>query len=511
MTNYREILRLKSLGFNHSQIARSMSISRQTAITAVQQAEALDMSFHNVADLSDRELAELLYPPAEGKVKYTMPDCEWIHREMAKSGVTLQLLWGEYYERCREANELPYQVSQFKKHYQDYVLKTKATMHIHRTPGETMEVDWAGDAAAIIDDLSGEIIKAYIFVAVLPYSGYAYVEAFLSMNQEAWITAHVNAYSFFGGATRILTPDNLKTGITKNTRDELAINKSYQEMAEHYQTAIIPTRIKAPRDKAAVENAVGIVSSQILAALRNERFFSLRELNSVIKERLNVLNHKEFQKKEGSRASAFADERAFLIPLPASPYELASWKKATVQYNYHVSVDGHYYSVPYEYIKHVVDVRYTRNVVEVFFQGVRICSHARRYGLPGQYSTQTDHMPEKHQQHAQWNGERFRNWAASVGPGTAAVISTVLAGYKLEQQGYRSCMAILNLEKQYTKERLEAACAKVLSLTPRPTLKAIQTILKSGRDKDTIHTASTTATTSHGFTRGADYYRRGSK
>jgi transposase len=511
MTNYREILRLKSLGLNHTQIAGSMEISRQTAVTVLQRAAELGLSWQTTTDLSDRELAMLLYPPGSGKPAYKMPDYEYVHREMAKSGVTLQLLWFEYCDKCREADEIPYQLTQFKKYYRDFVVKTKATMHINRKPGETMEVDWAGQTAEIVDTDTGAAIDAYIFVAALPYSGYAYVEAFLSRNQEAWITAHVNAYSHFGGVTRILVPDNLKTGVVKNTRMETVLNKTYQEMAEHYGTAIIPTRVKAPKDKPTVEGSVGNISTFILAAIRNQRFLSLRELNALIKEKLQAFNHKLFQKKEGSRASLFSEEKAFLLPLPKSAFELATWKIATVQYNYHISVDGQFYSVPYEYIKQKVDVRLTRNVIEVFFGGTRICSHVRLYGRTGQYSTLETHMPPNHQQYTQWNGERFRKWATKIGPNTAAVVESVLSGHKVEQQGYRTCMALLKLSDQYTPQRLETACMRALSYTPRPNFKSIQAILKSGQDKLSEKTATPSNPSEFGFTRGADYYGRGSK
>ena len=511
MTNYREILRLKSLGLNHSQIAGSMEISRQTAVTVLQRAAELELNWQTTTDLSDRELAMLLYPPGSGKPTYKMPDYEYVHREMAKNGVTLQLLWFEYCDKCREADEISYQLTQFKKYYRDFVVKTKATMHINRKPGETMEVDWAGQTAHIIDTDTGTAIDAYIFVAALPYSGYAYVEAFLNRNQEAWIAAHVNAYSYFGGVTRILVPDNLKTGVVKNTRIETILNKTYQEMAEHYGTAIIPARPKTPRDKSTVEGSVGNISTFILAALRNQQFLSLMELNAVIKEKLYAFNHKPFQKKEGTRASLFGEEKIFLLPLPKNAFELATWKIATVQYNYHVGMDGQFYSVPYEYIKHKVDVRLTRNVVEVFFEGNRICSHIRLYGLNGQYSTLEIHMPPNHQQYTQWNSERFRKWAAKIGTNTSAVVEAILTGYKVEQQGYRACMALLKLSDQYTPQRLEAACVKALSYTPRPNFKSIQTILKSGQDRISEKTATPSKPSEFGFTRGADYYGRGNK
>jgi transposase len=256
------------------------------------------------------------------------------------------------------------------------------------------------------------------------------------MGQESWITAHVNAYNFYGRVTRILVSDNLKTGVIKHTKKELVLNRSYQEMAEHYGTAIIPTRVRTPKDKATVEGAVGVVSTFILAAIRNQKFFTLRELNDVVRERLHALNHKPFQKKTGSRASLFAEERAFLLPLPKRAFEMAAWKSAKVSFNYHIEVDGRFYSVPFEYIKRCVDVRLTRSTVEVFYEGTRICSHMRLYDTKERYSTQEAHMPPNHQQYVQWNGERFRNWAAKIGVKTIAVVESILMGYKVEQQGY---------------------------------------------------------------------------
>jgi transposase len=513
MTDYREVLRLRSLGFNNSQIATSMGLSRPTVIGIVQRSMSQGLDWQTAEGLSDRELSERLFPPEAEKSGYKMPDYDWVHREMAKPGVTLQLLWFEYSDRCRETGEIPYQLTQFKKYYRDHVVKSKATMHIHRKPGEIMEVDWAGQTAELVDSDTGEIIPAYVFVTVLPYSGYSYVEAFLSQDQEAWIAAHVNAYNFFGGVTRILVPDNLKTGVVKNTRTEIVLNKAYQEMAEHYGTAVIPARVRAPKDKATVEGTVGILSTWILAAIRGQRFFTLREMNEVMREKLRVFNHKPFQKKDGSRASLFAEERLYFLPLPAKAFELSSWKIATVQYNYHVSVDCQHYSVPFEYIKRKVDVRLTRNTVEVFFEGSRICSHVRLYGRQGQYSTAEAHMPPNHQQYTRWNGERFRNWAAKIGPSTAAVTETILTGYKVEQQGYRACMALLKLSDQYSAERLEGACAKALFYTPRPSYKSIQTILKSGQDAlvKERNEAPSPNPSEFGFTRGADYYGRRDK
>ena len=401
MTNYKEILRLHSLGINNTRIAESCGCARSTVISTLQRADTLGINWSNIQGLSEQDVSKKLYPRTTEGRQYRMPDYEQIHKEMQKSGVTLSLLWVEYCEQCRAAGELPYQSTQFNKYYADYVHKTKATMHLNRKPGETMQVDWAGDTMGIVDTDTGELIPAYLFVSVLPYSGYAYAEAFLDEKQEAWINAHVNAYRFYSGVTRILVPDNLKTGVIKNTKNETVLNRSYREMAEHYGTAVIPARPRTPKDKAFVEGSVGVVSTWIIAALRNRQFFSLAELNEAVSERLYEFNHKPFQKKEGSRAAAFEEEKPFLLPLPAVPFELAMWKVATVQYSYHISVDKQNYSVPYEYIKQKVDVRLTSHTVEVFFEGNRIASHPRLYGRPNQYSTLEMHMPPDHQKYLQ--------------------------------------------------------------------------------------------------------------
>jgi transposase len=462
--------------------------------------------------MTTKEVSEVLFPTGETQPIFKMPDYEYVHREMQKSGATLNLLWLEYCDQCREAGEMPYKSTQFNKYYSDFLLKTKATMHLSHKPGEVMQVDWCGQTAFLIDTDTGELIKAYVFVAVLPYSSCAYVEAFLNRDQESWICAHTNAYRYFGGATRILTPDNLKTGVTKNSKDETVINRIYQEMAEHYGTAVLPARPFSPKDKGAVENTVGIVSTFILAALRNQQFFTLPELNQAIWGKLDEFNLKPFQKKTGSRASALEEEKPFLLPLPTHPFEMASWKVATVQFNYHISVESQNYSCPYEYIKQKVNVRLTKNAVEIFYDSNRIASHFRLYGRPNQYSTNEGHMPPDHQQYIQWNRKRFLSWAEKIGPHTMTVIQWFLQQYSVEQQGYKACMALLKLSDKHTPGRVEAACKRVLSFTPQPSLKSIQSVLRSGQDKllqDDGSAPSLPDASAFGFTRGADYYGSG--
>jgi transposase len=410
MTNYREILRLSSLGIYKLDIAKSCGCSRNTVADIVKRAGEQGLDWPAARVLNNEQIAQRLFPRSQESAAYKMPDYEYVHREMGKTGVTLSLLWAEYCEQCRASGDIPYKTTQFNKYYAEYVQKTKATMHINRKPGEIMEVDWAGQTAVLKGEVAGKTVKAYLFVAVLPYSGYTYAEASLSMNEEAWINAHVNAYAFFGGVTRILVPDNLKTGVTKHTRGEIIVNKAYQELAEHYGTAVIPTRVRSPKDKATVEGNVGIASTWVIAALRNGQFFTLIELNAAIHEKLKELNDKPFQKKEGSRSIVFEEERRFLLPLPCHPFELAAWKVATVQFNYHVSVEGQNYSVPYEYIKQKVNVRLTSRLVEVFYGETRIASHI---GSPWRTSGSTaeednasleTHMPQKHREYLEWNG-----------------------------------------------------------------------------------------------------------
>lgn len=512
MTKYREILRLASLGINQTGIASSCRCARKTVRNVLNRAKELDIAWPLKADTTDADLEKLLFPDKYvPSVKRRHPDYEYIDKEMMRNGVTLKLLWNEYCEECRQANEIPLMYSQFCFHYQKHREKKRATMHIPRKPGEQIEVDWAGDKAKVIDPATGEIIPCYLFIGVLNYSLYAYAEAFFSMDMESWITAHVHMYEYFGGSTRMLIPDNLRTGVDHSDWYTPKINKTYHEMAEHYDTAVIPARVRAPKDKPSAEGTVGIISTWITAAIRNEKFFSLAELNREIHRRLKNFNQAPFQKKEGSRYSVFlSDEKPFLTPLPPAPYELSQWKQATVQFNYHISVDKMQYSVPYEYIRQKVDVRLTRSVVEVFYHNQRICSHKRLYGRPGQYSTMEIHMPEDHQKYLKWDGNRFISWAEKIGTSTSITVRSILSSYKVEQQGYKACMGLLKLADKYSVERLEAACNKALSYTPHPSYKSVKNILATGQDK--ISTSTEVPATpqsennAYGYTRGAEYY-----
>ena len=510
MTKYREILRLHNQGISNRNIAEVLKCSRNTIKRTLESAIEKRIVWPLPDNLSDKVLEQELFGKRTVTQKWKLPNYEYIHQEMAHSGVTLSLLWNEYCEDCRMEGTRPLMYSQFCYHYQKYTTKNKATLHIHHKPGDRIEVDWAGDTASIQNNISGKPMPVYVFVAVMSCSGYTYAEGFLSQNLESWIMAHVHAFQFFGGATRILTPDNLKTGVQKADWYSPVINKTYNEMAEYYGTVVIPTGVRNPKGKALVERTVGILSTWIIAALRNCQFFSLLDLNETIKQKLDEFNKKPFQKKPGCRESAFVEEQPFLIPLPDKPFEMSTWKTATVQINYHISVDKMNYSVPYEYIKYKVDVRITRSMVEVFYQNTRIASHRRLYGHPGQYNTVVEHMPEKHQQYTQWNAERFIRWASDIGSSTLQVVKSIIASRKIEEQSYKSCIALLKLADTYSVARLEDACKKALSYVAAPGFRNIKTILKNGSDKhkDNRQTLNleTQTSTDFAFTRGAAYY-----
>ena len=513
MTKYREILRLSSLGISQQNIANSCNVSKKTVNRVLKRAKELNVSWPLDANDTDAVLAEKFFPSVKTVASNKrMPDFVYIRKELLRNGVSKKLLWTEYMEDCRANGEEPLMYSQFCYHIQQDEQNRRATMHITRKPGEQVEVDWAGDTATIIDPDTGEIIKAYIFVGVMTYSQYAYVEAFLDTKQKSWIYAHVHMYEFFGGVAKILVPDNCKTAVIHNGGWKTQqINETYQEMAEHYGTAIIPARVRSPKDKPNAEGTVGNISTWITAALRDEQFFSLAELNRAIRNKLELFNQRLFQKKEGSRLSLFlGEELPLLAPLPATRFELADWKTATVQFNYHISVDGMLYSVPFEFIKKKVDVRVTDYTIEIFYNHNRIASHRRLRGRTGQYSTITEHMPEDHQKYLEWNGDRFRKWAERIGINTYTVVNAILTSKGVEQQTYRSCMGLLKLAEKHSDVTLEAACEKALTYTASPSYKSIKNILVTQSSKLISETKADIETThkTRGITRGAEYYRR---
>jgi len=503
MIRYREILRLRASGVSVRNIAYSCECSKSTVQSTIKKARSRGLAWPLPEELDDKEIYRILFPKEEKTTEKVEPNFEQVNAELSRKGVTLTLCWNEYVDRCIAEGKIPYQYSAFCRRYHSWARAKGVVMHIERRPAEQMMVDWAGTTMAVCDRNSGEIHKVYVFVACLAYSSYLYAEGFFKMDQEAWNSAHIHAFEYFSGTTPILTPDNLKTGIVRNRLDELVVNESYRRLAEYYGCAVVPTRIRKPRDKAAVESGVGVVTRQAIASLRNHTFFSLEDLNAALKEKVKEICARPFQKREGSRESIFfGQEKDTLVPLPLRRFETYTVKCQTVPYNYHISVESVFYSVPFQYVKQEVEIRVSKTTVSVYVQGERVASHKRSYSHKGSYVTNPEHMPETHRDYAEWTGDRFRRWAGEKGEGVKDVIDCVLSAKPIEQQAYRSCHAIIALAKKHGDRALNEACIRSLAISRTPSYKTVKTILARMTE-----TANTKADESeHAYLRGAEYF-----
>ena len=459
MRHIHEILRLKYQNqLSLRDIARSCHLAASTVGDYLQRAAAASLSWPLPEGLSEEALHEQLFGPAvapEPSPEQPVPDWTLIHQELHRKGVTLQLLWQEY----RQSYPHGYSYSRFCELYQAWAGTLEPVLRQVHLPGEKMFVDWAGQTVPLYQ-ADGTVSQAQVFVAVLGASNKTFAEAFANQQLAAWIAAHGHAYAFFQGVARVTVPDNPKTAVIKACRYEPLVHRTYLEMAAHYGSVIIPARPKKPRDKAHVETGVQIAERQILAALRDQRFFSLGELNEAIRPLLAQLNDKPFQKLEGSRNSWFeAHEQAHLLPLPAQPFELAQWSTAKVNIDYHVAVDNHFYSVPYTLVHQQLEVRLTDHTVELFKQGQRIAAHPRS-NQSGLFTTLEEHRPKSHQKYLQWTPGRMIDWARTMGPECAQVVEKILHDKPHPEMGFRSCLGIIRLGKAVGQERLEAACRR---------------------------------------------------
>lgn len=510
MINYREILRLHSLGYSQRRIESSVRSSHQTVKSVLEKAKAQGISWPLEDDVTNAMLDELLSGKEQkSDSPYTEPDFAYIHKELSKKGVTLTLLWQEYCDKCRANGQQPYMSTQFGDKYRRWARVTKATMRITHKPGDAMQVDWAGETIPYYDAATGEEYKAYLFVAALPCSCYIYVEACGDMKQENWLLCHVHAYEYFGGVARLLIPDNLKTGVIANTRYETRLNESYRELAEYYGAAIVPARVRKPQDKSIVEKSVGFSTTWITAAMRERKFFSLAEVKEAVAERLEIINTTPFQKRPGNRREAyFSEEKEFMLPLPSVPYEPAVWKQATVRNDYLISDGQNKYSVPYDLIGEQVQLRLTKNTVEIFFKGERVASHQRLTAFQTQPVVKPEHMPEKHRRFLRYNADDFRLWAKSIGDSAERVVEYFLKSGSSQEQGYKSCVALMKYAENYGKERLERACEGMLEISTVPSIRTIAIFLKNGKEPER-KTTSPTDGEKYGITRGAAYFKKG--
>ena len=509
MRKITEVLRLKfEAKFSHERIAGVTGVSKGAVTKYVRRALQKGVGWPLAADVDESRLEALLFGKVASSERYARPDFAYLHQELKRKGVTLQLLWEDY---AAAHGENAYRYSQFCLRYRRYRESLARSMRqVHRA-GEKLFIDYSGDTACVIDVASGEIRSAQIFVAVLGASKYAYAEATWTQTLPDWIASNIRTLEFINGAPALLIPDNLKSAIKQACRYEPEATSTYEDFARHYGTAILPARPYRPKDKSSVEMSVLVVQRWILARLRNRQFFSLVELNRAIAELLGDLNRRPFKKLPGCRAAAFESiDRPALKPLPATRYEYAEWVKAKVGIDYHVEVVRHYYSVPHALVGQHVMARFTDTTVECFFKGGRVAAHVRSYAL-GKHTTLTAHMPRAHQKHMKWTPGRLLNWGQKIGPGTRAVVQWQLQNRPHPEQGYRACLGLLSLSKTYGDERLEGACRRALTIGS-PTGKRIKMILIAKLDQHpdlfpAADTAAPTAQRSHANVRGATYFR----
>ena len=481
MRKIREVLRLRlEAGLS----IRQISASTKTSVGAIQKllarADALNLNWPLPEDLDDGRLAALFYPGADPttSTRYQVPDWATVHQELKRKGMTKQLLWEEYTaqypNRC-------YSYSQYCDRYRQWLKQQKHSMRQTHKAGEKCFVDYCGPTVPIINPQTREVRTAQVFVAVLGASNYTYAEATWSQSLRDWLSSHVRTFEFFGGIPEMVVPDNLRSGVSKACRYDPELNPSYQQLAEHYQVAILPARPYKPKDKSKAEVGVQIVENWILARLRHHTFFTLAEANQCIRSLLEELNSRPFRRLPGNRQTAFETlDQPALRPLPKQPYEYVEIRRCRVNIDYHIEFDQHHYSVPHQYVGEQVEVQASDHLVQVHFRQRQVASHPRRH-RPGT-TTEAGHMLARHRKQQQWTPGRLKNWARDIGPDTLIWVSDRLAEREHPEQAYRVCLGLLNLTREYPSQRLNAGC-RIANREGLNRLKHIKAILRSNRDK----------------------------
>jgi transposase len=500
MRKVREVARLRfGLGLSNREVARSLGIASSTVTRYEQLLKAAGLGWP--LEMDDAALRRAIRVSQGTTPQRPLPPIDYLVRELRKKHVTLALLWAEY----KEAHPDGYQYTQFCEYYRRGRERLDLVLRQEHKAGEKMFVDFAGDTVPVIDATTGEARQASVFVAVLGASSYTYAEATFGQGQAAWIGANIRAFEFFGGVTEIQVPDNTKTAVRAADRYEPDINPIYQDMAAHYGFAVIPARALKPRDKAKVEAAVLLVERWILAALRKHTFFSLQELNAAIRELVVRLNNRRFRRIPATRAQLYEQiDKPALRPLPPERYPFVAWKTAKVGIDYHVEVDRHYYSVPYQLVGERVDVRIGLDVIEVLHGNRRVASHARSFRIGG-YTTDPAHRPAAHQRYLEWSPSRLIAWAKQTGPATAELVEAILQTRPHPEQGYRSCLGIMRLSRRYGADRLEAACRRALDIRAL-SYKSVKSILSAGLDRMPRRRTIQMPTAVHENVRGSRYY-----
>jgi len=484
MRQIREVARLKASKLSVRQIARSCKIARSTVSDYLARLDAAGLSWPLPPELDEDQLNSRLFrrPETRGRdATRPLPDWVVIHKELRRKAVTLSLLWREY----RETYPDGYGYSQFCLLHRGWAKTLDVSMRQTHQAGEKLFVDYAGMTMPVTDQATGEVCDVQIFVAALGASQYIYAEATRTQRLPDWIGSHVRTFDYLGGVTEIVVPDNLKSGVTKASRYEPDVNPTYANMADYYGIAVIPARPRKPKDKAKVESGVLIIEREILAPLRDRTFFSLGELNQAMRELLEALNTRPFQKLDASRRELFEElDKPVLKPLPSRRYEYGEFFQPTVNIDYHVEVLGHHYSVPYTLNGQKVEVHLTARMVEVLHRGKRVASHVRD-DRKGQPTTDISHMPKAHREHLEWSPSRIIKWAGEIGPYCAQAAEEIIKSRQHPEQGYRACLGIVRLAKSYEASRVNAACHRALVLEVC-TYQSIKSILKSGKDSEPL-------------------------
>jgi transposase len=504
-----DVLRLKfDGGLSDRNAGRSLRLARTTVRDYVLRFKASGLAWPLAPEVDEEALERALFKRAEFPAILIRPLPDWalINKELKRKGVTLQLLWHEYVA----SQPTGYRYSQFAAHYRCWLARLEPVMRQVYKAGEKAFVDYAGVTVDVVDTPTGELRAAQIFVAALGASNYTYAEATWTQQLHDWIGSHVRAVEYFGGSPELWVPDNLRSGVTRACNYEPLLNQSYADFAAHYQSAVLPARVRRPRDKAKAETHVQIAEREILAPLRNRTFTSLAELNAAIRELLEILNNRPFQKLEGSRRELFdAIERPALKPLPGERHEYAETREARVSIDYHISVDRRFYSVPYQLVREKVLVRMTGTMVEILHKGKRVAAHTRSKRR-GSYTTDRSHLPKAHQKHLEWSPSRLIRWGQSVGSATGGVFEEILRSKPHPEIGYRACLGIIALGRRYGNDRLDAASTRALR-TGTVSYSSVKSILKSSLDRAPIddEASATRLPKEHENIRGPEYYGSG--
>lgn len=514
--NVKLILELRDAKMGRNAIASTRHISRNSVSDVFHLADKMGITYQDIRFLDEQQVYRMFYPDKHAvENMYQDPEYEMVHKELKKVGVTLKLLWEEYQDRCKAAGTISMGYTKFCEGYGEYTVKNNLTNHIEHKPGVIAEVDWSGPTMNYVDTDTGELVTVYLFVATLPYSQYSYAEPCLDMKMDTWIRCNIRMFEYFKGSTIRVVCDNLKTGVVSHPKEgDIILTEAYEAFGLHYMTAIMPARVRKPKDKPSVEGTVGKIATAIIAKLRNETFYSFAALKKAVYEKLEEFNRQAFQKREYSRYEVWSQEEInYLRPLPDIPYEIATWVYGRkVNLNSHIVFEKNYYSCPYQHVGNQADLKVTDSSVEIYVKGQRVATHNRfpEY-INNKYSTHPEDMPDRFHQ-PEWDDIRITRWAYAIGTNTGEVIDRIFASVKVKEQGYNPSLSVLRLSKTYSEARLETACEMALTHVRTPRYHHLKAILAANQDQTYLEQKKTSVKkpSCSGYVRGAAYYGGGS-